>query len=158
MASPRGFIALPLSGYIALGAGAIILALGLALKIQSARLDAAQHEKAKIQAEYEVFKDGVRKAGEAQKAKNDQLLKEREKINATALKTLQNRYSSLDARYQRLRQSAGHSSASPMPAVPDTARPVDDAARDSRLLEVLRAADQQTAQLIELQKWVRAQR
>lgn len=35
---------LPLTGYIALGAAAIILALGLALKLQSARLDAAQQK------------------------------------------------------------------------------------------------------------------
>jgi len=130
----------------------------VALKWQTSRLDAAQQEVATVKAEYTVFKEGVRKAGEEQLARNKETVAKQEKINARAIQTLNSRYSDLDARYQRLRESAGIGAGSrPMPAVPDTARPVDDLARDSRLLEVLRAADQQTATLIELQGWVRQQ-
>jgi len=41
---PSGFIALPITGYIALAAGAVIIGLLLALKVQSARLDAKDAE------------------------------------------------------------------------------------------------------------------
>jgi len=40
----RGFVSLPLTGWLALAAGAAILALLLALKVQSARLDAKDAE------------------------------------------------------------------------------------------------------------------
>lgn len=40
----RGFVTLPLAGWLALAAGAAILALLLALKVQSARLDAKEAE------------------------------------------------------------------------------------------------------------------
>ena len=103
-----------------------------------------------------MFKGGVEAAGNAQKAKNDALLKEREKRDADRLKSLQGRYADLDARYSRLRSESADPGSRGMPTVPDAARPADDTARDRRLLEVLRHADRQTAQLIELQEWARA--
>jgi len=59
-----GFISLPLSGYIALGAAAIILGMGVALKVQTARLDAVKQE-------YATFKAQVKAAGDAAKVRAD---------------------------------------------------------------------------------------
>ena len=133
--------------------GLLTLALGITGKWAMHQSEA----RAAIEGQFETFKEGVRKAGDEQKAKNNQLLKERDRINATALKTLQNRYSDLNARYARLRNQPAHPGSGGLPPVPDATRPIDDAARDNRLLEVLRHADQQTAQLIELQEWTRQQ-
>ena len=57
-----GFLSLSLTGYIALGAAAIILGMGVALKVQTARLDAVKHE-------YAVFVADVKAKGEAAKEK-----------------------------------------------------------------------------------------
>ena len=50
MNRPHGFIALPLMWWAAIGAGAVILGLGVAVKVQTARLAAAQQELATEQA------------------------------------------------------------------------------------------------------------
>ena len=154
----RGFIALPLMWWGAIAAGAVILGLSIAVKVQTARFDASQQELATERGHFAVFKETTRKAGEAQEAKNRETIRRQEKSHATALISLQSRYSDLDARYARLRKPAtGNPGSGGLPQIPDTARPADDAARNQRLLEVLRAADGQTAQLIELQQWVREQ-
>ena len=117
-----------------------------------------REQRAKVEGQFAAFQEGVRKAGDEQKAKNDKLLKERERIHASSLKSLQNRYSDLDARYAGLRNQSANPGSGGLPPVPDATRPTDDAARDNRLLEVLRHADQQTAQMIELQEWIKQQK
>ena len=54
----RGFIALPIWGYAAIGAGLVIAGLGIALKVQTSRLDA-------VKAEYAGFVAQVKAIGEA---------------------------------------------------------------------------------------------
>ena len=118
----------------------------------------AQEALATVRGEYSAFRTGVERIGRDQEARNKETAAKQEKISHERYKSLQDRYSALDARYRGLRDSAGSGAgSSPMPAVPDTARPVDDSARDTRLLEVLRSSDRQTAQLIELQNWIRSQ-
>ena len=151
----RGFYQLGVMAYAAIAAGVVILSLGIAVKVQTARLAATQQELTAEQGRFTAFKEATRTLGEAQLARNKETVAKQEKTHATAILALNRRYSDLDARYRGLRDGANHPGGSPMPAVPDTARPADDTARDLRLLEVLRAADGQTAQLIELQSWVR---
>jgi len=146
------------NGYLTAGLGIALAVASLAAFGLWGLWTKASEDLARVEGEYSAFREGVRKVGEEQEAKNKETLAQRERINATALKTLQNRYSDLDARYGRLRKSAGiNSNGGILPPVPDPTRPTDDSARDQRLLEILRHADQQTAQLIELQNWVSQQ-
>ena len=154
----RGFIALPLMWWGAIAAGAVILGLSIAVKVQTARFDASQQELATERGHFAVFKETTRKAGEAQEAKNRETIRRQEKSHATALISLQSRYSDLDARYRGLRQSAGSSSsAGSLPPLPSTPVRVDDPASSQQFLSILEQADRNTATLIELQDWIRAQ-
>lgn len=143
----KGFIQLSLLGYAVLGLASLVLILSIALKVQTARLDS-------VKAEYQVFKDGVRLKGEEQERRTKETIARQEKTSNERIKSLESRLARTRADFDRLRNSTD---SRPVPAVPETARPVDDAARDSRLLEVLRYAQEQTDALIELQEWVRQQ-
>ena len=148
----RGFVSPPLYAWLLIGSGVAIL--GLFWAWDSARSDYLTEKAA-----YSAFKGSVEALGKAQEAKNKETAAKQEKLNAASFKALQGRYADLDDRYSRLRDKAGaNPGGRPVPAIPDTARPADDSARDQRLLEVLRAADQQTAQLIELQAWIAQQK
>ena len=56
----QGFITLPIMGWAAIAAGVVIVGLGIAVKVQTSRLDA-------VKAEYAQFKGGVQAIGEAAK-------------------------------------------------------------------------------------------
>lgn len=51
----RGFITLPIMGWVAVAAGVVILGLGVALKVQSARLDTCQADKVKLEAQAKIL-------------------------------------------------------------------------------------------------------
>lgn len=93
--------------------------------------------------------------GTAQAARNRETIAKQQKVSSESAKSYETRLALINDAYARMRYQKAKSGGSPMPAIPDTARPVDDTARDQRLLEVLRAADQQTATLIELQGWIK---
>ena len=116
---------------------------------------AYQRGKLEVQVEFDRFKSDVAKAGAEAKAKADAEKLRQARVNQERVKGYEKRLADVNSRYQRL--LSDNSASSRVPTVPDTARPGDDAARDKRLLEVLRHADEQTAQLIELQEWVREQ-
>lgn len=80
----RGFISLSPTGYIMLGMSMIVLGLGIALKIQTARLDS-------VKAEYWAFVADVKTKGDIAKAKADQ----ENKLN-------QERKDKADREYQKL--------------------------------------------------------
>jgi seryl-tRNA synthetase len=143
----RGFIQLPVLGWAAVGGFLLILGLSVALKVQSARLEA-------VQAEYGAFKTEVKRLGEEQEKKTKETIKAQEKKSHDRIKSLEDRLSRTRADFDRLRNSA---SKSELPAVPDTARAANDEARDKQLLSVLQHAQEQTDRLIELQEWVRQQ-
>lgn len=51
----RGFIALPAMAWAALAAGVVILGLGVALKVQSARLESCQADRVKLEAQARIL-------------------------------------------------------------------------------------------------------
>jgi len=81
----RGFIALPLAGYVALGMGAVILALGLALKIQSARLDAATQQVVTLKQQVAQWRAAAKTCSDATEAAE----KEAKSRQTAALQALQ---------------------------------------------------------------------
>ena len=153
----RGFISgIALYGVIA--AVAVAGALGIALKIQSTRLEASQANLARVEAEYGAFKAEAARLGKVAQEKFDKSLQDRERIANERIKSLGLRAAAAAARADGLCKSAGLSSGcSSLPAIPDTTRPTDDAGFNERLLEVLRHAQTVADQLAELQEWVRAQ-
>jgi hypothetical protein len=152
----RGFISTAILPYLAIGAGVVIFRLWGWGAHQSSRADSAIEERARVEGEFNQFKTGVRRAGEKQLAENAEKLKKEKRIADERYNSLLARYNAIDAKFNGMRDN-GNSGGRPVSSVPETARPVDDSARDSRLLEVLRHAEKQTAQLIELQEWVRQQ-
>lgn len=82
----RGFIALPIMGWAAIGAGAVILALGVAVKVQTARLDSAKAETEAVQAEYEGFKVQVAALGKTAQEAAD-AAKRRNSVASTKART-----------------------------------------------------------------------
>lgn len=94
----KGFISLPLSGYIALGAAAIITLVSAYAYIQTSRLEAVKQE-------YEGFRTQVKTLGEAAKLKaeaENKLNKERKEKADVELKKLR----LANAEFKRLRDSA----------------------------------------------------
>ena len=110
-----------------------------------------------IQAEYDGFKSSVAALGEAQIKHNKEIAANQEKVNRETVKSADARVNSILDRYRMLAQQSGTRSGS---VPPDAAapKPVDDPARNAELLAILRQADLQTGQLIELQDWVRKSR
>lgn len=145
-ATYRGFIQLAPMGYAVLILGTFVLILGMAVKVQTARLDS-------VKKQYADYRATVEAIGRAQEAKNKAEIEQRKKVTDARIYSLQKRLNDTTDKFNRLRESGSGQ----VPAVPDTARPVDDTARDSRLLDVLQHAQKQTDQLIELQGWVREQ-
>jgi hypothetical protein len=81
----RGFSALPISAYVALAAGAVILVLGIGLKVQGARLDACRAEYASFVADVKAKGEAAQKAAKAQETA-DKRRKERADAEAKRLR------------------------------------------------------------------------
>ena len=107
----RGFIPLPLMAWGAIGAGVIILGLGIALKVQTARLDHCKAEYAAFVAETKRLGEEAQRKAKETEAKN---LKAKEIADADTTKLRTDNA----ALARRLRQStrAGGGSLSPAPA------------------------------------------
>lgn len=144
----RGFITLSLWGYVTLGGVVLLLGLGVALKVQTSRLDACKHE-------YAAFVAQTKAAGEAQEKKTQETIARQKRDADEAEKRSLRAVADIRGKYDRLRNASARSSV--LPAIPDTGPVADATARDSRLLEVLRIAEEQTRRLEELQGWVRTQ-
>ena len=61
----RGFIALPLMWWAAIGAGAVILCLGVAVKVQTARVGALHKELAYMESSRDLWKDAAETCSKA---------------------------------------------------------------------------------------------
>lgn len=122
----RGFVlpALPMMAWGAIAAGVVIAGLGIALKIQSARLETSKAETVAVQAAFDLFKQEVKLLGEqqAEKAKAQDLLNAqfKEKANVELAKS-KTELSGLYAAYRKLRQQGSHTYSSPLPAASATA-------------------------------------
>jgi hypothetical protein len=96
----RGFIQLSFLGWAAVGGFLLILGLSVALKVQSARLEA-------VQAEYGAFKTEVKRLGEEQEKKTKEQIardiKEKERRDAD----YKSRIARLERDNERLRDSSG---------------------------------------------------
>lgn len=104
MTNRRGFISFQLAG--ALAAGAVIIGLGLALKVQSARLDAAQADLAACMTRYQETLILVKKQNDAVTALEIES-KERARKAAIALAKAREGQGSLQAEIARLLAAVG---------------------------------------------------
>lgn len=96
----RGFIALPLGAYAAIGAAVVIAGLGIAVKVQTSRLEA-------VKTEYAGFVAQVKALGDAQNAKaaaEDKVNKERKEKADAENKKLRSDLAGLYDAYGRLRE------------------------------------------------------
>src|SRR3972149_5207846 len=145
-------------GFLVLGSIIMIAILSASLAGMGWLYNGALKEKARVQGEYEAFKEQTRLLGEEAEKRNQQTLLERERIANERIASLGKRAADARARADGLCKSAGLSSGCrALPPVPDTTRPTDAAEFNSRLLEVLRHAQTVAHQLAELQLWVAAQ-
>ena len=145
-------------GFLVLGSIIMIAILSASLAGMGWLYNGALKEKARVQGEYEAFKEQTRLLGEEAEKRNQQTLLERERIANERIASLGKRAADARARADGLCKSAGLSAGCrALPAIPDTTRPVDDTGFNERLLEVLRHAQAVTDQLAELQLWVVAQ-
>lgn len=112
----RGFIQLPLMGWAALAAGVVILALSVALKVQSSRLESEQQAHVATQAKFAGFVAETKRLGDEAKAKADAQAKAdkqaKEKTDASYKSDLAN----LADAYRRLRDSRAGAGGSILPA------------------------------------------
>jgi hypothetical protein len=151
-----GFIALPIWGWAAIGGAVALLGLGVAVKVQTSRLDAAKAEITRITGEFEAFKVEVSRIGKEAQAKAAAEKSRQASVSQQRESSYEKRIADLASAYQRL-CSESDSCSGRLPAVPDPARSPDAATRDKQLRDVLQHADEQTARLIELQQWVSEQ-
>lgn len=127
----------------------------LAIGVQTHRLNTAQADLASLQTEYDTFKGGVEALGNAQIAKNKEIVANQERVSRETSTSYQHRLDLINAEYKRLRDSKGNPSSSPAAPVSTAPAPVDDTARNDELLRLLRQAQIQTSTLIELQNWLK---
>ncbi len=152
----KGFIPLSPTLIGVLAVTLVVAGLGIALKVQSARLESEKADHAATKQEYAVFVSKTKALGEEAKAKVAAEIKRQKEVNDASSKSYERRLADLHSAYGRLRDQSG-AGGSGVPAIPAAPIVVDDPASRDRLLEVLRAADEQTLRLIELQDWVRQQ-
>lgn len=97
-----GFVALPLLGWAAIAAGGVILALGIALKVQSARLDARTADLEACQSRYAETLKLVEKSNKAVSELAETAAKRARNAKAALAKARQEA-GSLDSEIARLR-------------------------------------------------------
>src|SRR3972149_4004646 len=138
-------------GSLLLGSVVTITLLSLSLAGMGWLYNGALKEKARVQGEYEAFKEQPRLLGEEAEKRNQQTLAERERIANERIASLGKRAADARARADGLCKSAGLSAGCrALSAVPDATRPVDDSAHNQRLVELLRHAQEITDRLAEL--------
>ena len=147
------FMTLLLNKWVWVAVALGVLTLGITL--QTHRLNSAQARVVEIQAKYNLFVESVRQAGEAQIAKNKEMVAKQEKANAQASKSYESRLATINAEYARLRDSKAGSGQRPMPPAADAPKPVTNTAVNDELLAVLREAETNTLKLLEIQSWLR---
>ena len=131
----RGFIlpALPVMAWAAIGASVVILALGVAVKVQTSRLEAVRQEFATFQAQTKALGDIAAAKAKSEIDRQARLLKETEATSEKAK-------SDLAATLKRLRD-ARNSRGNILPTVTSTAVIPDAARSGPDLLRALRRFD-----------------
>ena len=138
----KGFIFPSL--YIYLGLGLIVLSLGIALKVQTSRLESCK-------AEHKAFVSEVERLGKEAQVKVKQEIERQKKVTKDVSSDYETRLNLLRDTYARLRDSRSGS----MPPIPNAPRSIDEVSTDSIPLAGICA--ETTQQLNSLQAWVKAQ-
>lgn len=122
-------------------------------------VDHYRHDAKDARNDLAVFKAETKSEGLAAELKYQKQSTDREKVSNAQISALQSSYADVSARYSGLRstQAKGNAPSYQLPPIPNAARTTDAAARDNQLLSVLQYADQQTAQLMACQNWIRSQ-
>src|SRR3989304_10601251 len=94
-------------GFLVLGSVIMIAILSASLAGMGWLYNGALKEKARVEGEYEAFKEQTRKLGEAAEKRNQQTLLERERIANERIKSLGKRAADASARADGLCKSAG---------------------------------------------------
>jgi len=120
---------------------------------------AQEHDtRIQIQSEYKAFTAQVETLGREAEARNRAIVQKQKDVSNEVSKSYETRLSLINDSYRKLRDDKTNSGQRDLSAPPDSAVPVNDAARDQRLLEILEHAQVETAKLIELQNWLRSVR
>ena len=140
----KGFIFPSL--YIYFGLGLIVLTLGIAVKVQSSRLESCKLE-------HQAFVNEVERIGKEQQLKVKQEIERQKKVTKDVSSDYENRLNLLRDTYARLRdQRSGQGGVS---AIPNAPRSIDEISTDSIPLAGICA--ETTQQLNSLQDWVKRQ-
>lgn len=150
----KGIIPISLLLYGA-AALAFVAVVGYA-KIQTHRLHSEQAAHETTKAQFAGFKAETARLGEEAKKRAITEQARQEQVSKERSASYEKRLASLNFAYGRLREQSGAGSR-PMPPVPNAPVCPDGTASRDQLLAVLRAADEQTLRLLELQEWVKAQ-
>jgi hypothetical protein len=140
----KGFIQLSLMGYLTIGFSLIVLSLGIALKVQTSRLESCQENHTRFLTEVELL------GNKAQEKVNKEIERQK-KVNKDVSSDYETRLNYLRDTYTRLRDSRSGS----MPSIPNAPRSLDEIPPDSIPLAGICA--ETTQQLNSLQAWVKAQ-
>lgn len=84
----KGFISLPLWGYAAVAAGVVFLGMGIALKVQTSRLDACKDEYSQFVAEVKAKGEAAQKAAQEQELKDKKAKEKADHENAVNRKRI----------------------------------------------------------------------
>lgn len=140
----RGFISLPVWGYAALGAAVVIAGLGVALKVQTSRLDAVKAEYAGFVAQVEALGEAAKKAAKLKEAED----KKRKEIADAQLTRSRIELAALGDAYRSLREQRARSGflSTAAPSSADPGRACLDRAELERTLERIDAVGSGIAQ------------
>lgn len=128
--------------WLAVGAAVLIAGLGVAVKVQTSRLDAVKQEYATFKAEVKATGETAQKAADLAAAARKQEIAKQEKANVLAQAAIRRRYDDFIA---SLRSGAsGNNSSTPAP----DARVCSDDAGNKRLSDALENFEIGTAQLL----------
>ena len=146
MTMQKGFIQLSLMGYLTIGFSIIVLSLGIALKVQTSRLESCQENHTRFLTE-------VERLGNEAQVKVKQEIERQKKVTKDASTDYETRLNLLRDTYARLRdQRSGQGG---LPSIPNAPRSIDEVSADSIPLAGICA--ETTQQLNSLQAWVKAQ-
>jgi hypothetical protein len=146
MTMQKGFIQLSLMGYLTIGFSIIVLSLGIALKVQTSRLESCQENHTRFLTE-------VERLGNEAQVKVKQEIERQKKVTKDASTDYETRLNLLRDTYARLRDQRSGSGS--MPSIPNAPRSIDEVSADSIPLAGICA--ETTQQLNSLQAWVKAQ-
>ena len=133
-------------GYLTIGFSIIVLSLGIALKIQTSRLESCQENHTRFLTE-------VERLGKEAQIKVNKEIERQKKVTNDVSTDYEKRLNYLRDTYDRLRDQRSGSGS--MPPIPNAPRSIDEIPSDG--LPLAAQCAETTQQLVSLQAWVKAQ-